>query len=119
MRKQLDREIMQKAADFLVPIYALTNKFPPDEIQVRVSQVRADAVAILLNFAEALGSEDEKDLQQFVDSALAAARSCVTELRLAQRLEVCCPEQLEQVRAQAEEIVRLLTGLKTSRWAAT
>ena len=119
MFKQLEREIMQKATELLVPIYALTNKFPPDEIQVRVNELRADAVAILLNFAEALGSENEKDLQKFVDSALTAASNCVMELGVAQRLEVCCPEQLEQVRAQAEEIVRLLTGLKSSRWATT
>ncbi len=112
MPEHAEREVWQKATDLLVPLFALTNKFPQDELQVRINQLRADAVGIVLNFAEGLGSENEVDFQKFVDSSLNAARNCLIELQAAHRLEFDGGDLLQQVTVQAEEIVRLLNGLK-------
>jgi four helix bundle protein len=103
--------IWQKATEFLVPLYALTNKFPKDELAGRINQLRAAAVGIALNLAEGLSCESEPDLQHFLDSSLQAARDCITELRIANRLNLCPPREVDELIAQAEEIARMLTGL--------
>jgi four helix bundle protein len=104
-------QVWQKATEFLVPLYALTNKFPKDELAGRINQLRAAAVGIALNLAEGLSCESELDLQQFLASSLQAAIDCITELRIANRLNLCPPREVEELIAQAEEIARMLTGL--------
>lgn len=110
-------QVWQKATEFLVPLYALTNKFPKDELAGRINQLRAAAVGIALNLAEGMTCETEPDLQHFLGSSLQAARDCITELRIANRLNLCPPREVDELIAQAEEIARMLTGLlnNTSR----
>jgi four helix bundle protein len=103
--------IWQKATEFLVPLYTLTNKFPKDELAGRINQLRAAAVGITLNLAEGLTCESEPDLQHFLASSLHAAIDCITELRIANRLNRCPPREVDELIAQAEEIARMLTGL--------
>ncbi len=69
------------------------------------------AAGILLNLAEGLSHDDDLDLKRFLDSALKAARDCIEELRIAYRLNLCPPKEVEDLIAQAEEIARLLNGL--------
>ncbi len=103
--------IWRKATDFLVPVYAATNKFPKDDLAVRINQLHAAAAGIVLNLAEGLSRESEIDLSPFLASSLQAARDCIEELRIASRLDLCPPKEVEDLIAQAEEIARLLSGL--------
>jgi four helix bundle protein len=103
-------QIWKKATDFLVPIYAATNKFPNDDLAVRINQLHATAVGIVLNLAEALSRENELDLMPFLDSSLKAAHDTIEELRIADRLNLCPPKEVEDLIMQAEEIARLLNG---------
>ncbi len=102
--------IWHKATDFLVPVYAATNKFPKDELAVRINQLHAAAAGIVLNLAEGLSRESEPDRKPFLASALQASRDCIDELRIASRLNLCPPKEVEDLIAQAEEIARLLSG---------
>jgi len=103
--------IWQKATDFLVPLYALTNKFPKDELVARINQLRAAAVGLTVNLAESLSCENEPDLTHFLDSSLHSVRDCIEELRIADRLNLCPQCEAEALIAQAEEIAQALTGL--------
>jgi four helix bundle protein len=107
-------QVWRKATDFLVPLYALTSQFPKDELAGRINQLRAAAVGIALNLVEGLTCESESDLQHFLDSSLQAARDCIVELRIANRLRLCPPRDADELIAQAEEIARMLTGLINS-----
>ncbi len=111
MLEHVQREIWQKATDLLIPVYAVTNKFPQDELQSQINQLRAAAVGIVVSLAEGLTCESELDLQKFWDSSLRAARDCVTGLQIADRLELCPPQEAEELIRRAEEIVQMLTGL--------
>ncbi len=105
------QQIWRKATDFLVPVYAATNKFPKDELIVRINQLHAAAVGIVLNLAEGLSHDSELDIKPFLDSSLKAARDCIEELKIAYRLNLCPSKEVEDLIAQAEEIARLLNGL--------
>jgi four helix bundle protein len=106
--------IWRKATDFLVSLYALTNQFPKDELAGRINQLRAAAVGIALNLAEGLNCESESDLQRFLDSSLQAARDCIVELQIANRLRLCPPRDADELIAQAEEIARMLNRVINS-----
>ena len=103
--------VWRQATDFLVPLYALTNKFPKDELAARMNQLRAAAVGLTVNLAESLSCESEPDLQKFLDSSYKSARDCVEELRIADRLNLCPRCEVETLIAQAEEIVQALNNL--------
>ena len=105
------RPIWQQTTDFLVPLYALTNKFPKDELAARMNQLRAAAVGLLVNLAETLSCESEPDLQKFLDSSYQSARDCIEELRIANRLNLCPRCEAEALIAQAEEIAQALNSL--------
>ncbi len=111
MLEHVQREIWQKATDLLIPVYAVTNKFPQDELQSQMNQLRAAAVGIVVSLAEGLTCESELDLQKFWDSSLRAAHDCVTGLQIADRLELCPPQQAEELIRRAEEIAQMLSGL--------
>ncbi len=115
MLEHVQREIWQKATDLLLPVYAVTNKFPQDELQSQMNQLRAAAVGIVVGLAEGLTCESELDLQKFWDSSLRAARDCITGLQLAHRLEICPPQEAEDLIRRAEEIVRMVNGLMNQK----
>ncbi len=110
MRAQA-HQLLQKASELLVPIYALTNQFPKDEVVARINQLHAAAVGILLNLAEGLSYENDLDLQRFLGSSLKAARDTIEELQIAGRLHLCPQQEIEAIIGQAEEMARLLDGL--------
>ncbi len=115
MLEHVQREIWQKSTDLLLPVYAVTNKFPQDELQSQMNQLRAAAVGIVVNLAEGLTCESELDLQKFWDSSLRSARDCVAGLQIAIRLNICPPQEAEELIHRAEEIAQLLTGLKNQQ----
>ncbi len=107
-------QLLQKATELLVPIYAITNQFPKDELVGRINQLRAAAVGILLNLAEGLSCDNDVDLNRFLDSSLKSARDCIEELQIANRLNLCCPEDVQRLIRQAEEIAGSLNGMINS-----
>ncbi len=111
MLELVQREIWQKATDLLLPVFAVTNKFPPDELQSQMNQLRAAAVGIVVHLAEGLSSDNELDLQRFWNSSLAAAQDCIAGLQIAKRLELCPPKEVEDLMARADEIARMLNVL--------
>ncbi len=111
MVEHVQREIWQKATDLLVPIFAVTNRFPKDELQSQMNQLRASAVGIVVSLAEGFTSENEIDLERFIKSSLRSAHDCIAGLEIANRLELCPAHEAEELIANAQEIVRMLTGL--------
>ncbi len=106
--------IWREATDFLVPFYGLTSRFPKDELAVRINQLRADAVGMLVNLAETLNSESESDIKQFLAESRRAAEDCIAGLQIAERLNLCPPKDIESLIAQAEDIAAQLSGLLNS-----
>ncbi len=111
MLEHVQHEIWQKSTDLLVPVYTVTNKFPQDELQIQMNQLRASAVGIVVHMTEALSCDSDLDLQKFWNSSIQAAQDCIAGLQVAKRLEICPPKEVEDLMARADEIVRMLTGI--------
>jgi len=78
-----DLKIWQKGLDITKEIYALTNKFPKEEIFGLVSQMRRAAVSIPSNIAEGRGGGSRKDFAQFLHIAVGSMSELETQLLIA------------------------------------
>jgi len=111
MHNYKELKVWQKAMDFVVAVYALTRKFPKDELFGLTSQLRRAAVSIALNIAEGAGRETDAEFARFLDIALGSAYESIVALIIAQRLGYCDLQESNALVEQAEEIARMLTGL--------
>ncbi len=111
MHNYKELKVWQKAMDFVVAVYALTRRFPKDELFGLTSQLRRAAVSVSLNIAEGAGRESDAEFARFLDIALGSAYECIVGLIIAQRLGYCDVKESNALVEQAEEIARMLTGL--------
>lgn len=111
MHNYKELKVWQKAMDFVVTVYALTKKFPKDELFGLTSQLRRAAVSISLNIAEGAGRKSDTEFARFLDIALGSTYECIVALSIAQRLGYCGLNESNALVEQAEEIARMLTGL--------
>lgn len=111
MHNYKELRVWQKAMDFVVAIYALTKKFPKDELFGLTSQLRRAAVSIALNIAEGAGCDSDTEFARFLDLSLRSSYECVVALGIAARLDYCSAKESDLLIEQAEEIARMLTGL--------
>ena len=111
MHNYKELKVWQKSMDFVVAVYALTKRFPKDELFGLTNQLRRAAVSITLNIAEGAGCDGDAEFARFLDISLRSSYECVVALNIANRLEYCTAKDLTNLVEQAEEIARMLTGL--------
>ncbi len=104
----------QLADDLAVAIYALTKRFPREEIYGLVSQIRRAAASVPANIAEGAARISSREYLHF----LSIARGSLTELRyylhLGKRLGYILDERYREVDGLADETARVLHGLMQS-----
>ncbi|MBK6725589.1 MAG: four helix bundle protein [Acidobacteria bacterium] len=113
MRTHENLEVWKKAMDFVVAIYQATDAFPPDERFGLTSQLRRAAVSIPANIAEGAGRNSDKEFIYFLSNAQGSASEVSTEVLIAFRLGYISQETQIQLVSQADEIGRMLSGLRT------
>jgi len=107
MKTHKDLLVWQKAMDFVVEVYAATNKFPQSELYGLTNQIRRSAVSIPSNIAEGAARNYDKEFIQFLYIALGSLSELETQLLIAARLNYLDPAFVDRL----EEIRRMLTGL--------
>jgi four helix bundle protein len=111
MHNYKELKVWQKAMDFVTAVYAITRRFPKEEMFGLTSQLRRAAVSIPLNIAEGAGCESDLEFARFLDIALRSGYESSVALQIAQRLNYCSTKEADDLVQQAEEISRMLTGL--------
>lgn len=109
-----DLQAWQKAMDFVDSIYALTAKFPKDEIYGLCSQVRRSAVSIAANLAEGCTRSSTKEFIRFVEVALGSLAESETHLIIAFRQKYMDKDSLDSLLEQGAEVGRMMSGLRSS-----
>ena len=104
----------QKAMDFVVATYKLTDKFPKHERYALGDQLRRAAVSVAANLAEGHGRSTRPDYRHFVGLALASLMEADTEIQVAQRVGHVTPEDCAEAVALAQETGRLVNGFRRS-----
>jgi four helix bundle protein len=102
----------QRAMDLAEAAYHLTDRFPGDERFGLTSQARRAAVSVPSNIAEGHGRGTAKAILSFIRIANGSTKELETRLLLAERRRYVTAEELRPVMALADEVGRLLTGLR-------
>lgn len=105
--------VWQKSIVFADLIYAATRPFPADERFGLTNQIRRAAVSIASNIAEG-ASRSDPDFCRFLGYAAGSLYEVVTQAHVARRQGFLTEEQFARIYADADEISRMLSGLRGS-----
>jgi four helix bundle protein len=102
-----DLIVWQKAHQFVLAVYRITDAFSKSEVYGLTSQLRRAAVSIPANIAEGFRKAGKADKARFLNIAQASLEESGYYLLLARDLEYCdCSRIMEQI----EEVSKLLSA---------
>lgn len=105
-------DVWQRAVDFADQIYSETRKFPRDEQFGLTSQMRRAAVSISSNIAEGSSRSSDKEFSRFVEVGYGSLMEVVSHSNIASRQQFLAAPAFEAIYKDAEELARMLSGLK-------
>lgn len=116
MAKGSYRELIawQRAMDFVTACYRVTERFPADERFGLTSQLRRAAVSVPSNIAEGQGRGHVKAFMNHLGIANGSLRESETQLLIAERLNYVVRIDFQPALDLADEVGRLITGLRRS-----
>ena len=107
-------DVWQKAIDFADLVYNKTRAFPSDERFGLTNQLRRAAVSISSNIAEGSSRSSKSDFARFVEIATGSVFEVVSQAFIAQRQSLLNENEFRQIYTDAEELSRMLSGLRKS-----
>lgn len=114
IRSHRDLIVWQKAMDLVVTVYNATNAFPKAEVYGLTSQIRRAVTSIPANIAEGQGRRQTKEFVYFLANARGSLLELDTHLEVAMRLDYLDLTKHTELRAQLDEVGRVLNGLMRS-----
>ena len=108
-----DLEAWQLGMDFVVQVYALTKRFPRDELYGLSSQLRRAAVAVPSNVSEG-HQRGTKAYEHFVSIAIGSLAEAETQIEIARRIGYVAGSDVDALANLAGSLRRVLHGLRRS-----
>ncbi|MCA9407119.1 MAG: four helix bundle protein [Candidatus Omnitrophica bacterium] len=108
-----DLIVWQKSHLLVLSIYKITRSFPNEKNFCLTSQIRRSAISICANIAEGY-KKSRKDFLRFLDISQGSLEETKYHLILSRDLSYCDQRQFNQLSDMANEISKMLTGLKRS-----
>ena len=105
-------EVWHKAVEYAGTIYDVTRTFPEDERFGLTNQLRRSSVSISSNIAEGSSRSSRVDFNRFIEIAYGSLLESVSELRIAHKQKFISNSDLERIYRQAEELAKMLSGLR-------
>lgn len=99
--------IWQKSMDITEDVYRLSAKFPKEEKYGLNSQIRRSAVSVPSNIAEGAGRNTDGEYKNFLGIASGSSNELITQLVLANRLDLVPAESVEPILNQLVEIQKI------------
>src|SRR3990172_1943267 len=103
-------QVYQKAITFADAICTLTRELPRGYFFLG-DQLNRAAISIAANIAQGNGRFTKADRRNFFGIARGSVQECVPLLELAARQKLLLPDQHQRLKADLEEIARMLSGL--------
>ena len=107
-------EVWQKAIDFADLIYNETRRFPAEERFGLTNQLRRAAVSISSNIADGSSRSSKTDFARFTEIAAGSVFEAVSQAFIARRQSFFSEEQFRNIYTNAEQLSRMLSGLRKS-----
>jgi four helix bundle protein len=95
-------------------VYKTTGTFPNKKTYALANQLQRAAVSIPSNIAEGHARSSTKDYLRFISIAMGSLAELETQLELSARLEYIDQPKLGELLAVADELGRMLQGLRKS-----
>ena len=105
-----DSVAWQKAMNLATAVYDATRTFPREETFGLTNQLRRAAVSIPSNIAEGQGRLTPGEFMHFLGIARGSALEVQTQLELGQRLGFGSSTELEAVRRDSVEVLKILNA---------
>lgn len=107
-------DVWQKAMDFADLVYKYTRSFPADERFGLTNQLRRAAISISSNISEGSSRSSKTDFARFVEIAAGSIFEVTSQTFVARRQSFLTEEQFRHLYTNAEELSRMLSGLRKS-----
>jgi four helix bundle protein len=107
-------EVWQQAIDFADLVYKHTGNFPADERFGLTNQMRRAAVSISSNIAEGTSRMSQTDFARFIEIATGSVFEVVSQSFIGRRQGFLNDENFRAMYGAADEIGRMLSGLRKS-----
>ena len=114
MRPHEKLDVWQKAIEFVVSVYKMTDSFPRDERFGLISQIRRAAVSVPANIAEGAARRSAKEFRYFLSNAQGSVSELATELLIARKLGYVNQETFDVRNDELTSIGRMILGLARS-----
>jgi four helix bundle protein len=107
-------DVWQKAIDFADLVYKHTRDFPADERFGLTNQMRRAAVSISSNIAEGTSRISQTDFARFIEIATGSVFEVVSQSFIGRRQGFLNEENFRAMYGAADQIGRMLSGLRKS-----
>ena len=107
-------DVWQKAIDFADLVYQCTRNFPTDERFGLTNQMRRAAVSISSNIAEGISRMSQSDFRRFVEIVTGSVFEVISQGFVGRRQGFLTDEAFATLYSSAEEVGRMLSGLRRS-----
>ncbi len=107
-------DVWQRAIDFADLIYNHTRRFPSEERFGLTNQMRRAAVSISSNIAEGTSRMSQTDFGRFIEIATGSVFEVVSQTFIGRRQGFLNEEDFRALYLAADEIGRMLSGLRKS-----
>jgi four helix bundle protein len=112
MHNYHELKIWQEGRKLVKSVYALSSKFPNEEMYGLTSQIRRAAISIPSNIAEGTGRKSDKEFQRFLDYAIGSLFELETQIILANDLNFVTPEDYVIIHQDIKSLIRMVVKFK-------
>src|SRR5438270_11299570 len=107
-------DVWQKAIDIADLVYNYTRNFPADERFGLTNQMRRAAISISSNIAEGTSRMSQPDFGRFIEIATGSVFEVISQAFIGHRQGLLNEAKFRALYASAEEVGRMLSGLRKS-----
>jgi four helix bundle protein len=107
-------DVWHKAIEMSDHVYLITRSFPSDERFGLTSQMRRSAVSVASNIAEGGGRNSSNEFKRFIEIAYGSLMELVTQSTIARRQGFLTDADYDETYNLAQQIARMLSGLKSA-----
>ena len=107
-------DVWKKSIALADKIYRQTRTFPAEERFGLTNQLRRAAVSVSSNIAEGSSRSSKVDFARFIEIGTGSVFELASQLFIARRQGFLSEENFQELYADAQEIGRMLSGLRKS-----
>jgi len=109
-----DLRVWQAGIELVESVYAITSKFPRNEVYGLSSQMQRAAVSVPSNIAEGHARESTKEYLQHLSIAQASLAELETQVEIARRLNYVSDDELSTLLTKISALGRQLFSLRNA-----